>query len=817
MFNRVFCMAITALCMMANVVLAQFVVSGKVSDAQSNETLAGANIILIGSNQATSSRLEGGFEFRKVKAGNYRIKVSYVGYETFEQQVAVNEDIQLHIELTPSTRMTDEVIVRSTRASEKTATTFNEVSAEELEKLNLGQDIPFLLNFTPSAVTTSDAGAGVGYTGIRIRGSDPTRINVTVNGIPLNDAESHGVFWVNMPDFASSVDNLQIQRGVGTSTNGAAAFGASMNIQTTGLNKEAYGQIDNSFGSFNTRRHTVQAGTGLINDKFAFDIRLSNIYSDGYVDRAFSDLKSYFISGGYYGDNTLVKINVFAGAEQTYQSWAGVDEETLKTNRTFNAYTYDNETDNYQQDHYQLIVAHDINSQLTLNGALHYTYGRGYYEQFRTNDRLEANYGIDPIIIGDSTIARTDIIRRRWLDNHFGGFTFSADYRPSRKTNLILGGGYNIYDGDHFGEIIWMRVAGSTNIRDRYYDNNAVKKDFNIYAKVFHEIGNKLSAFGDIQYRRIDYNYAGVNNNLMLLDGEHEFNFFNPKAGLSYKPKTNTNIYASYAISNREPVRRDFVDNIPFSGAPINEAIVPKPETLHNLEIGYEQRGNDYNLAANYYFMGYNNQLVLTGELNDVGAPIRTNVDRSFRTGIELQGGIKVNNSLDWQGNITLSQNKILNFEEIVYTYDEAYEQLPELTLVNEYEMTDISFSPNLIGASVLTYKPLAGMEIAWQSKYVGRQYLDNTGNTDRSLNPYWVNDLRIAYSWRPEKYFKEIGVNILLNNIFNNLYESNGFVFTERYASGTPGNYSVTDPVAYNYFYPQAGFNFLAGLSLKF
>lgn len=807
-------MALVALCATANLALAQFSISGKIQN-QENEGLAGANVVLIG-NKATSSNLEGNFQFTQLKAGSYELKISYVGYKTYTQQIEVSKNVALQINLETDNRMTDEVIVRATRASEKTATTYSEVSAEELEKLNLGQDLPYLLNFTPSVVTTSDAGAGVGYTGIRIRGSDPTRINVTINGIPLNDAESHGVFWVNMPDFASSVDNIQIQRGVGTSTNGAAAFGASMNIQTTGMRKEAYGQIDNSFGSFNTRRHTFQAGTGLINDRFTFDVRLSNIYSDGYVDRAFSDLKSYYVSGGYYGEKTLVKLNIFSGAEQTYQSWYGVDEQTLQNDRTHNEYTYDNETDNYQQDHFQLIFAHDVNDQLTINAALHYTYGRGYYEQFRPNDRLVRNYGFEPIVIGDSVIARTDIIRRRWLDNHFGGFTYSFDYRPSNKFQLIAGGGNNIYVGDHFGEVIWMRHAGPNNIRDRYYDNTAVKTDQNAFVKGFYQLFGKLDVFADMQFRRIEYTYEGTNNNLIELDGAYEYNFFNPKAGLSFKLDKQTNIYASYAVSNREPVRRDFTDNIPFSGN-IDETIVPLPENLRNWEVGFEKRTSLYQFAANWYYMNYRDQLVLTGELNDVGGAIRTNVDRSFRTGIELQASVQLLPNLNWTANATISQNKIKNFQEIIYTYDDNYEPIPELTLINNYELTDISFSPAVIAASILTFQPIHGLDIAFQSKYVGRQYLDNTANIDRSLNPYFVNDIRISYQWQVRKYFKEIGVNLLINNIFNSLYESNGYVFTERYASGAPGAYELSDPVAYNYFYPQAGTSFLAGLSLKF
>ena len=489
---------------------AQSNLSGKVMDAKSNLPLVGASVLAEMTGRGTVTEENGQFTLGKLANGSLEIRVSYLGYESKRMTVSIPFSGQFEVRLEPKDFLTEEFIVSATRASSNTPTTFLNVDKSEIAKRNLGQDIPILLNFTPSVVSYSDAGAGVGYTGLRIRGSDQTRINATINGIPLNDAESHGVFWVNMPDFASSVENIQIQRGVGTSTNGAATFGASLNFQTDTRKDEAYAELDNGFGSFNTWRHTVKAGTGLLNNRFAVDARLSKITSDGYVDRAFSDLNSWFVSAGYYGDKSVIKLVAFSGREQTYQSWYGLPESKLKDDRTYNFYTYDNETDNYQQDHYQLIYTGKLGSNWKTNLALHYTYGRGFYEQFRENDRF-SRYNLPNVTIGGQVISRSDIIRRRWLDNDFYGFVGSANYVSTNgKLDFIVGGGANRYDGDHFGEIIWARFAGNTTIRDRYYDNNAIKDDRNIYTKATYEIKPGLNLFGDLQLRGINYSFIGV-------------------------------------------------------------------------------------------------------------------------------------------------------------------------------------------------------------------------------------------------------------------------------------------------------------------
>ena len=787
-----------ALCLVSSTLWAQNSLKGKVLNAQSKEALSGASVWIENLRKGAVTDMDGEFSLEKLPNGNVQIRVSYLGFETQMFSLNLPNNGELVIELAQKEFVAEEFIVSATRASASTPTTFQTITKEEIAKRNLGQDIPILLNFTPNVVSHSDAGAGVGYTGIRVRGTDQTRINATINGIPLNDAESHGVFWVNMPDFASSVENVQIQRGVGTSTNGAATFGASLNFQTDSHQEQAYAQLDNGFGSFNTWRNTVKVGTGLLNDRFSVDARLSSITSDGYVDRAFSDLKSWFVSAGYYGEKNVLKLVAFSGKEQTYQSWWGLPEDKLENDRTWNYYTYDNETDNYQQDHYQLIYSGQLSENWKANAALHYTYGRGYYEQFRENDRL-SRYGLPNVIIGGETILRTDIIRRRWLDNDFYGFVGSVNYvSPNGKLDWILGGGANRYDGDHFGEIIWARIAGATNIRDRYYDNNAVKDDRNIYTKATYEIEPGLNLFGDLQVRGIKYSFDGINDDLRIVNGEENYTFFNPKFGLSYEQGIKT-WYASYAVANREPTRSDFTDN------PISE--VPRPERLNNIEAGVRMNTSMYSFNANFYYMDYKDQLILTGQINDVGAYIRENVANSYRAGIELDGAYRLSKTWTLGANLALSQNKIREFSEYIddYSTDDFRQE------VNTYSNTDIAFSPNVVGSAIIEFKPAKNLSLNWLSKYVGRQFLDNTANEARSLDAFFTNDLRITYAAAP-RFLKGFEVNLLINNIFNELYEPNGYTFS-YFVPGNTGRELITE----NYYYPQAGTNFLLGVRMKF
>jgi len=678
--------------------------------------------------------------------------------------------------------------------TESTRTTLKKT---DIEKQNYGQDLPFLLNFTPSVVVNSDAGAGVGYTGLRVRGSDQTRINTTINGIPQNDAESQGVFWVNTPDLASSAQNITLQRGVGTSTNGAGAFGTSLNIQTFGKpeNKPS-AEINNSWGSFNTWKHTLQASTGLMENKFVVDARLSQIKSDGFIDRAFSDLQGLYLSAGYYGEKTNLRFNLLRGEERTYQAWFGIREDILKENRTFNPYTYDNQVDNYNQNHYQAIFDHKITENLTTNVSLFYVRGFGYYEEFKEKDAF-SKYGLSDVTIGDSTISKSNLIRRRWLDNHFYGTVFSLDYEKN-GWNVIYGGGWNKYEGKHFGEIIWAEIAVNQTIRQRYYDNDAFKADFNQFVKVAKEWKTekgRISAFGDLQYRFVGYNFLGFDQNLQSTQQNAEFNFFNPKAGIDYAfGQGKHRLYTLWGIAHREPNRNDFVESTPNTR--------PKAERLNNVETGYQITGKNFNFKTNAFLMAYQDELILTGKVNDVGAYLRQNVGQSRRIGLELEGNWQINKYFVWQANATISQNKIKEFVEFIDDFDNGGQ------IEQRYQNTDLAFSPRFIAANQLIFKPTESLEIALLSKYVGKQYLDNTQNEARKLDAFFVNDVRIAYTYKPTKGIKSVSIGLLVNNILNEQYEPNGYTFSYFF-----GGQRVWE----NYYYPQAGTNFLLNVGLKF
>lgn len=769
----------------------QLSISGTVSDANGG-ALPGAAITVEGTYKGTFTDATGAFQLTNLKPGPISLRVSLLGYEAQSQTLDLTQNTILAIRLQKMAVAVDEVVVSATRANQKSAIAYTDVVRKDLNKLNLGQDIPQLLNFTPSIVTTSDAGAGVGYTGIRIRGSDATRVNVTLNGIPYNDAESQGTFFVNMPDFASSVSSIQIQRGVGTSTNGAGAFGASVNIQTNQLEMKPYAETNLSAGSFGTRKVNVLAGTGLLSNHFVLDARLSKIDSDGYIDRAFSHLKSFYLSGGYYTDKSFIRLNVFSGQEQTYQAWNGVPENLLQTNRTYNSFTYDNQTDNYQQDNYQLISSHELSKNWRANLSFFYTKGKGYYEEYRPESAFSA-YGLPDVVIGDSIIQQTDIIRRLWLDNNFYGTVFSIDYNSFGKLTGNIGGGWNQYQGEHFGEIIWARVAGNTNIRERYYNDDATKTDFNLYAKAFYQFSPRFNGFLDAQVRTINYSFLGFNSQLQNVQQEASLTFFNPKAGFTYTLSDRSSAYASVGVGHREPNRNDYTQSTPASR--------PKAEQLIDYEAGYKVQSTNLAFTANAYFMNYRNQLVLSGQLNDVGAANRVNVPVSYRAGLELEAGARLAKQLRWNVNATFSQNKIRNFTEYLDNFDNGEQES------RQYNETDISFSPNVVAGSQLMFTPAKGLELSLLSKYVGKQYLDNTSNESRKLNPYFTNDIRLIYSFKP-KFAQEIAFTVLVNNVLNELYESNGFT----YAYISEGRVTAD-----NGYYPQAGRNFLAGVRVRF
>jgi iron complex outermembrane receptor protein len=685
----------------------------------------------------------------------------------------------------------DAVLISAIRVDSKTPVTFSNLTKKEFKSRNLGQDIPILMNYLPSVVTTSDAGNGIGYTGIRVRGSDATRVNITINGIPYNDSESQGTYWVNMPDFASSLESVQLQRGVGSSTNGSGAFGASLNMLTDNYSKTSSGEISNSGGSFNSRKNTVKFSTGLLNNQFEIAGRLSVLKSDGYIDRASSDLKSYFLQGTYVGKTTLIKALVFGGKEKTYQSWNGVDAETLESNRTYNSagiFTdqlgnirfYDNETDNYQQDHYQLHWNEKISDKWNTNLAFHYTKGKGYFENY-IEDVAFADYGLLPV----GTEVSTDLIRQKWLDNDFYGTTFSSNYK-SEKLNLIIGGAYNKYEGAHFGKVIWARFASQGEKGDRYYDDFASKTDANLFAKVNYQLTDKISFYGDLQIRNVHYKANSLETGIV----NDNFNFFNPKVGLNYDLNFKNTIYFSFARANREPNRDDYASG------------TPKPEQLNDFELGWRLISEKAKLNVTVYYMKYKNQLVLTGALNDVGAPLRENVGDSYRLGLEIDASFYLSNKWILRPNIALSKNK-----------NQEYYFQKDGNLIN-YGNTNIAFSPNIVAGNGVTFAPNENLQFSVLSKFVGQQFMGNIDSANSELPSYFVNDLNVSYEIQTKKVFKSVLFSLLVNNLLNVKYVSNGYYYTYDDTWSSPGNTITLDGAAY---YPQAGINFLAGISIKF
>ena len=687
------------------------------------------------------------------------------------------------------------VEARAIPAGENSPFTKTNISKKEISKLNQGQDIPFLLNQTPSVVINADAGNGIGYTGIRIRGTDATRINVTLNGIPYNDAESQGTFFVNLPDFSSSVNSIQVQRGAGTSSNGAGAFGASINMSTNEVNKEASAEINNSYGSFNSWKNTVKVGTGLLNNHFTVDARLSKINSDGYIDRATSDLSSAYLSAAYLNTKTTVRLNIFTGKEKTYQAWNGVSETDLRNgNRTINyggmekpGEPYDNEVDNYNQTHYQLFFNQELSSTLTFNTALFLTRGKGYYEQYKA-EREYAEFGLPNPVIGGTSITESDFVRQLWLDNYFYGNIFSLQYRK-KNTQLVVGGAYTKYDGKHYGKLIWSSNGGLPEPAYKWYDNKADKSDFNIYTKWQQQLSENWNLFTDLQYRHVGYAINGFRDNPSL-SVDNNYNFFNPKFGISYN-KNGWNAYASYGVAAKEPNRDDFE-----AGA----SQMPKPERLHDIEASIEKRKANHNLSATFYYMSYDNQLVLTGKVNDVGAYTRTNIPESYRMGVELQGGIKFNSWVNISANLALSNNKVKDFTEFIDDYDNGGQK------TSTFQSADIAFSPAVVGGATINLLPVKNVELSFLSKYVSKQYLDNTENDSRSLNSFFVQDVRAIYTFKTN-WLKEVNIIGQVNNLLGKKYEPNGYTY-----SYFVGGETVTE----NFYFPMAGRNFMLSLNVK-
>jgi iron complex outermembrane receptor protein len=761
-----------------------FTISGKVSN-QNNEPLAGASVFVKSAKKGTSSDFDGNFQLN-VTTGSYIIEARFIGYVTASKMVAVTtQNVVVNFKLHPESNLLDEVLVAAVRVKANAPVTHSNLSKEEIAKRNLGQDIPILLNYLPSVVTSSDAGAGVGYTYINVRGSNSERVNVTINGIPYNDAESQGTFWVNMGDFASSTQSLQLQRGVGTSTNGTAAFGASLNILTDAISENSFAEISNSIGSYNTKKHTVKFSTGKINEHIEIAGRLSKIYSDGYIDRASTDLKSYFLQASYVDDNTLIKAITFGGKERTYQAWYGIDAAQLAANRRQNPYTYEDEVDDYQQDHYQLHWNEKLNNNWSTNIGLNYTKGQGYFEQFKA-DRDATDYNN---LIADGS----DVIVRRWLDNKFYVANFNATYKKE-NVDVISGFSYSEYSNKHFGEVIWGEdLAPTTNIRDQYYDSYTRKNDFSMFSKATFKLADKLTAYADLQYRKVSFSTKGLTSDRDPINVDETFNFFNPKFGATYTLNESQHVYFSFAVANKEPNRNDFENGIYTS------------ENLHDYELGWRLKNDVVSLNTNVYYMIYKNQLVLTGAIDDVGSPVRATSGESYRLGLEIEADVKISNQFSVRPNIALSDNKNNGLVSSIHG---------QLTSPGK---TNISFSPSVVAGNAFVYSPSENLQFSFLSKYVGKQFMSNMNSAVSNndvLDSYFTSDLNFTYVIKPKSIFKEIVFTGLVNNIFNKEYEDRGYYYTYDDTWSSPTQTTTLDGAGY---YPQATRNFLVGVTLKF
>ncbi|MCC5916187.1 MAG: TonB-dependent receptor [Cryomorphaceae bacterium] len=807
-------------------------VGGFVVDAEIKQPLQGIRVIFYPDQDTIYTNNKGGFEYKTSRDSVYFVvensdyfplvqAVDFKKASTSQPSGGKGEVIYYEqLTLKPKVSWLSAVDVKALTGSSRTPIATTTLDKQRIVEFNEGRDIPFILEQTPSVVSTSDAGAGIGYTGMRIRGSDQTRINVTINGIPVNDAESQGVFWVNMPDLASSLNSIQIQRGLGTSTNGPGAFGASVHLETEGLRTEAYGEADLFAGSFNTQRSNIRFGTG--NQKgWSLDGRLSRISSDGYLDRASSDLSSYYLSGGYTGKETSIRFITFGGRERTYQAWYGVSPDMLFTNPTYNPAGeirgtnaagdrtvlgfYDDQVDNYRQDHYQLHLNHRFNKNLKLHTALHYTFGEGYYEEYRNAHGL-SNYNLPPIVVNDSTtVTNSDLTRRLWLRNHFGGIVYSLQYETS-KTLITAGGAASYYTGDHFGEVLW--VNESPDIRDvEFYNNVGNKIDANQYLKIEKQIG-EVTAFADAQVRYVHYTAEGVDRNLSDIDVDDALLFFNPKIGFSLPISESQSVYLSAGYGGREPARRDYLEAIDE---------MPRPEFMFDVEAGTKFSFKNLTFETNLYFMDYYDQLVLTGELSDVGFALRKNVGRSFRAGVEFNAALQISKKWSLLFNAAFSENRNMGWNEVV-----AFDSITNAPITEDLGNTAIAFSPNVILGSTLRYSPIKPLMFGWTQRYVGKQYVSNTQEDDLSLPAYFVNDLRISWNFKT-KALKFLEASLFVNNIFGNNvfrdffgersliaqpYASNGYSYSYAW-----GNQNIREMG----LYPQAGTNFMFGVRMGF
>lgn len=801
---------------------AQFQISGEIKNGD-GVPLEGVTVSVKGGKKEAITTEDGYYLIESLNKGSYEIKAEFFGYNTQSMTFDLNMNKKINFALYPTYFLQEGIDVKSVRANKKTPSTYTNIDKNEIEKINYGRNLPYLLQSVPSTVVSSNGGEGVGYSGYRIRGIDPTKINVTVDGIPINDAESQNVLWVDMPGMASSVNSMQIQRGVGSSSNGGSAFGASVNISTDQFNKKPYATRDNTLGSFTTFKNSVNAGTGYMKNKFSVDLRLSQIISNGYIDRASSDLKAYFGQIARRGKKSSLRLIIFGGNEKTYQTWHGTPESRLNNDhqgmldyaarnglsedqkdnllnsgRTYNASTYSNENDNYQQTHYQLHYSHHFNKKWNMKTAVFLTTGKGNYENYRLNDQFSI-YGFTPLTVNGDSISQMDMVRQKWLDNIFYGGVFNVNYNNLKGLKLIVGGGLNQYSGKHYSKIVWGQYMQNYQNDVKYFENDGVKNNGDIYLKANYQV-DKFNFFVDIKYRYVDYSFEGVDESEGKVEEKDQsvvYNFFSPKAGISYTFNQQHSIYASYGIANREPVREDYLMQ--------SSNNYPSPEMLFDMEVGYHLEYKKGFLNANIYHMYYHDQLVPTGGINDVGGYTRTNVDHSYRLGLELEGGYKILKNLGLTANFSISRNKVKNFIEYLDRYDNNGNSLPQKEI--DHGTTDLAFSPSIIGGISINYAPIKGLRISLMNKYVGEQFLDNTSNSSRSMDAYIVSHIDAAYSFTILG-LQEVTVGARIDNLYNQMYVSNGY--TNSYFQGE-------ERVQDNYYYPQAGMTYMGRLVIKF
>lgn len=782
-------------------------ITGRVSD-ENGMPMPGATVLTLQAGAGVATDNEGRFALRGLRDGTYNIRISYTGYEALDTLVVLNGTAVIDATLKEALYVAGEVIVRGSRAGARTPMAHTTIGSDELRERDMTRDMPYLLALTPSVVETSDAGTGIGYTSLRIRGTDASRINITLDGIPLNDSESQQVFWVDLPDLATSTGSIQVQRGVGTSTNGAGAFGASVNISTMTPPSEAGASADLAYGSFNTSRLTAKAWTGMLADRFSMMVRASQISSDGFVEHSKADISSAMVSGIWSAPSDMIRFNVITGSQKTGISWWGVPAEVLPDNRRYNPageYTdnngvtryYEDETDVYTQNHYHLFHTHLFPGRVSLNTGLHLTTGLGYYEE-QKSDRDPEEYGISALMPYEPAVTETDMVQRKWLDNLFYGMVWSL-LKQGSVAEWTLGGALNRYDGDHFGNILWMEYPGNIIPGHEWYRNNGLKDEASIYGKVNTAVSATLSAFIDLQIRQILYRFEGPDDDLRDLGGSHRFLFFNPKAGLFWSNGSGSEAFVSAAVAHREPTRADFKD---AAGDP---AATPGRERLTDLEGGYAFRNSTTAMGVNLYWMWYHDQLVPTGKISSTGYPIMTNVPESYRAGVELTGSYQPSQVVSVKANATISRSRIREFRNYYYNYNT--DDWSEEYLYSDLGTVDIAYSPRVTGSAELELNPQKNLSLSLTGKYVGRQYFDNTMSRDRSLDPYFVSNLSAHYGVQMKKG-GELAFRFIVSNLFNTLYENNAYggMWTEDSVEKT-----------WAYYFPQAGINYTAGISVSF